>query len=54
MLWAGADPESKGPYCWSEDPDPEYDRNALELAAFYEHFDVFNLKPIRLDPSKHI
>lgn len=52
MLWVGADPESKGPYCWSEDPDPEYDRNALELAAFYEHFEIFNLKPIRLDPAK--
>lgn len=52
MLWAGADPESRGPYCWHEDQDPEYDRNALELAAFYEHFEVFNLKPIRLDPAK--
>ncbi len=48
MLWAGADPESKGPYCRHEDPDLEYDRNALELAVFYEHFEIFNLKPIRM------
>jgi len=51
MLWAGADPYAKGPDSWHEDPDPEYDQNALELAAEYEHFDVFNLKKIRLDPE---
>ncbi len=51
MLWAGADPYSKGPDSWNEDPDPENDQNALELAACYEHFDVFNLKKIRLDPT---
>ena len=37
---------------WHEDPDPENDQNALELAAGYEHFDVFNLKKIQLDPTK--
>ncbi len=52
MLWVGADPYAKGPDSWHEDPDPENDQNALELAAGYEHFDVFNLKRIRLDPSK--
>jgi hypothetical protein len=51
MLWAGADPYAKGPDSWHEDPDPEYDQNALELAAEYEHFDVFNLKKIRIDPE---
>ncbi|MFH1933296.1 MAG: hypothetical protein ABIN18_17105 [Pseudomonadota bacterium] len=51
MLWAGADPYAKGPNSWHEDPDPENDQNALELAAGYEHFDVFNLKKIRLDPT---
>ncbi|MFC1828042.1 ankyrin repeat domain-containing protein [Thermodesulfobacteriota bacterium] len=51
-LWAGADPYAKGPYSWHEDPDPECDQNALELAAGYEHFDIFNLKNIRLDPTK--
>jgi ankyrin repeat protein len=52
MLWAGADPYSKGPDSWHEEPDPENDQNALELAAGYRHFDVFDLKKIRLDPSK--
>ena len=52
MLWVGADPCAKGPDPWHEDPDPENDQNALELAAGYEHFDVFNLKRIHLDRSK--
>jgi ankyrin repeat protein len=52
MLWADADPYAKGPDSWNEELDPEEDRNALELAAYYEHFDVFNLKQIRLDPMK--
>jgi len=51
MFWAGADPYAKGPDSWHEDPDPECDQNALELAASYEHFDIFNLKKIRLDPT---
>jgi hypothetical protein len=51
MLWAGADPYTKGSDSWDEDPDPEFDQNALEIAAGYEHFDVFNLKKIRLDPT---
>jgi len=51
MLWAGADPYAKGPDSWHEDPDPKYEQNALELAAEYEHFDVFNLKKIRIDPE---
>jgi hypothetical protein len=44
-------PPSVSGYSWHEDPDPEYDQNALELAAEYEHFDVFNLKKIRIDPE---
>ena len=52
MLWAGADPYTKGPDSWHEEPDPEEDQNALELAACFEHFDIFNLKQIRLDPGK--
>ncbi|CAB1059841.1 hypothetical protein D1BOALGB6SA_4606 [Olavius sp. associated proteobacterium Delta 1] len=51
-LWAGADPYAKGPDSWHEDPDTENDQNALELAAGYEHFEIFNLKKIRLDPTK--
>jgi ankyrin repeat protein len=52
MLWAGADPYAKGPDFCHELPDPENDRNALELAAGYRHFDIFNLKKISLDPNK--
>jgi hypothetical protein len=52
MLWAGADPYAKGPASWDDEPEPEYDRNALELAAELHHYDIFNLKQIRLDPSK--
>jgi hypothetical protein len=51
-LWAGADPYAKGPDSWDLDSDPDDDQNALGLAAHYGHFDVFNLKKIRLDPSK--
>jgi len=50
MLWAGADPYTKGPDSWHDDPEPENDQSALELAAGYEHFDIFKLKRIRLDP----
>jgi len=50
-LWAGGDPYAKGPDSWHEEPDPENDQNALELAAGYEHFDIFSLKKIRLDPT---
>jgi hypothetical protein len=51
MLWAGADPYAKGAVSWDDEPEPEYDRNALELAAELHHYDIFNLKQIRLDPS---
>ena len=51
MLWAGADPYSKGPDSWHEDPDLEENLSALELAACFEHFDILNLKKIRLDPA---
>jgi hypothetical protein len=52
MLWAGADPYARGPDSWHEDPDPESDQNALELAAACRHFDVFDLKQVRLDPGR--
>lgn len=52
MLWAGADPYAKGPDI--DDvysvPDEE-EMCALEYAAFYDHFDVFKLKQIKLDPK---
>ena len=47
MLWAGADPYAKGPSYPDEKPDPESDISALELAALYNHFEIFRLKPIR-------
>ena len=51
MLWAGGDPYAKGPY-WPFDADPEDYSSALELAALYEHFDIFKLKAIRLDSNR--
>ena len=51
MLWAGGDPYAKGQDSpFDPDSDDEYS-NALELAALYDHFEIFNLKAIRLDPS---
>ena len=47
MLWAGADPYAKGPSSPDEEPDPESDISALELAAIYNHIEIFKLKPIR-------
>jgi ankyrin repeat protein len=54
MLWAGADPYSKGPDSPEGEPDPENDLNALEGAAFHGHLDIFKLRPIRLilDPKR--
>lgn len=53
LLWAGADPYSKGPDS-PHDDDPESFSSALELAAFYGHFEVFKLKKIRLEPKQSI
>ena len=50
MLWAGADPYERGPY-YPDDDDKDDCMSALELAAFYEQFDVFKLKSIHLDPN---
>jgi ankyrin repeat protein len=47
MLWAGADPYAKGPSYPDEKSDPESDISALELAALYNHLEIFKLKPIR-------
>jgi hypothetical protein len=51
MLWAGTDPYAKGPSSPDEDPDPESDCCALELAAIYDHPEIFKLKPIRTSLS---
>ncbi len=52
MLWAGADPYAKGPSSPWDEPDPEEDNNALELAALLGHSDIFKLKGLRLDPRR--
>jgi len=52
ILWAGADPYSKGPSSPGDEPDPEEDNSALELAAFWGHSDIFKLKGLRLN-SRH-
>ena len=49
LIWAGADPYVKGPESPGDPPD-EY-VSALELAALYDHFNVFKLKSIHLDPN---
>jgi len=50
MLWAGGDPNAKGPDS-PYDSDPEGYSSALELAALYGHFNIFKLKKISLDPG---
>lgn len=52
MLWAGADPYAKGPSSPGDEPDPEEDHNALELAALFGHSDIFWLKRLPLDPRR--
>jgi ankyrin repeat protein len=52
MLWAGADPYARG----ADEPGAEYypddeSENAIELAAYRGHFDVFKSNAISLDPS---
>lgn len=54
MLWAGADPYSKGINDPRREPDPDEDMCALELAALYGHFEVFKMKGIHLDPEHEI
>jgi len=52
-LWAGADPFSRGPDAESQvdDDDPDERMNALEYAALYEHWAVFKIKKIQLNPD---
>ena len=51
MLWAVADPLARGPSSPSNDREDDDDEdgslNALGYAALYEHYEVFDLKPIR-------
>jgi len=50
MLWAGADPYAKGLDSTNE-PDPDTNSNALELAVLYGHLEVLKLKKMQLDPA---
>jgi hypothetical protein len=50
-LWAGADPYEKGPDSPDEDDPDEY-LSGLELAAFYQHYDIFKMKSVKLDPRQ--
>ena len=52
LLWAGADPYTLGTEDYSEELSSDHDgTSALTFAALYNHFDIFSLKGVRLDPS---
>ncbi|VTT98785.1 unnamed protein product [Gemmataceae bacterium] len=52
MLWAGADPYAPGAHRWDDEPDADDPgASAVELAASYGRFEVFDLKGARLDPK---
>jgi hypothetical protein len=57
MLWAGADPYAPGPdrhdADWEDEEDDSGDHGicALAYAVLYEHYEVFDLKQVRLDPT---
>ena len=52
LLWAGADPFAPGLSSPDEVRD-SYDEglSALGFAVLYEHFDIFKLKQVKLDPN---
>ena len=53
LLWAGADPYARGDESWQhESRDGDSGLSALGFAALYEHFDVFDLKQVRLKPDE--
>ena len=54
MLWAGADPYSKGLESPDEEHDPDGSISALEYAALRGNLDIFKLKQIKLDPKHPI
>jgi hypothetical protein len=51
LLYAGADPYSKGQENSYSEPDPESFTTALELAARRGNIDVFKMKKMHLDPK---
>lgn len=50
-LWAGADPYEKGPDS-PDDDDSDECLSGLELAALYQHYDIFKMKSVKLDPEQ--
>jgi hypothetical protein len=52
LLWAGADPYAPGVSSHDEERDSDYEGlSALGYAVLYQHFDVFKLKQVKLNPS---
>ncbi|MDD5677009.1 MAG: ankyrin repeat domain-containing protein [Kiritimatiellae bacterium] len=51
MVWAGADLYASGPVDPEHEEDAEDGISALEYAALYEHYDVFRMRQIRIDPK---
>ena len=53
LLWAGADPYKPGEEDYRAElrDSEDHGLSALGFAALYEHFEVFGLKKIRLDPN---
>lgn len=51
MLWAGADPYERGSDRSDDDNGADEGISALEFAALYNHFEVFTLRGVRLNPE---
>ncbi|MBS3779454.1 MAG: ankyrin repeat domain-containing protein [Desulfovermiculus sp.] len=53
MIWVGANPYEPGPelYDLGFDLEEEEWMNALDYAALYDHYEVFELKQIKLNPQ---
>jgi len=51
MIWAGADPLSRGVYEVEDQRDADEGISAVGLAALYGHYEILALKQVRLDPK---
>jgi hypothetical protein len=51
MLWAGADPLSKGVDEWNSDRDDEFGSSAVVLAILYKHYDILSLRKMQVAPD---
>ncbi|MCC7086627.1 MAG: hypothetical protein IT427_16635 [Pirellulales bacterium] len=51
LLWAGADPYKRGNDSYEHELNSEYEGcSALGFAALYNHYEVFELRQVRLNP----